>query len=272
MHRRELKEAPALHVENVALIEDDLKELFAELRRVESADVPSDVPFTHLGGDSLTGVLFVRRVNQRYDTNIPPITLLQRDFTVSAFASYLIDNAVNAAPVISDWCAEVDAVWAEHCSFLLDREKDKSGELEQKTYQEGDTYFLTGVTGFLGKHVLMELLLADWLKDKKFLCLVRGKDEADGKARVRAALLEAMSPPHPASYVDDLLARVTVIVGDGEKKFFGLSEEGFATLCTEVIAVYHVASNTNTLLDYHALKPSNVLGAVEAMRVAHVAG
>ena len=77
---------------------------------------------------------------------------------------------------------------------------------------------------------------------------------------------------HPASYVDDLLARVTVIVGDGEKKFFGLSEEGFATLCTEVIAVYHVASNTNTLLDYHALKPSNVLGAVEAMRVAHVAG
>lgn len=253
--------------ERVGDIEQDLVDLLAELRRVDSSVLPVDVNFTQLGGDSLTGVLFMRRVNQRYDTNIPPVTLLQRDFSLSEFARYLVDNVPDDRKVISDWPAEVEEVWRDHCTFL-------HGDKEERKEQEhqGSMIFITGATGFLGKHVLMELLSSSALNDKQFLCLVRGKDEAEGRRRIQQALLEAMCPPRSSVEVDQLLARVDIAVGSGEKRYFGLPEERFNSLCADVHSVYHIASNTNTLLDYHALKASNVLSTVEAMRVASAAG
>ena len=68
---------------------------------------------------------------------------------------------------------------------------------------------LTGVTGFLGSHTLVE-----WLRrypGAQACCLVRGQDPA---ARVRSAVASALDDAGAPGAGEDLLRRVTVLGGD----------------------------------------------------------
>jgi phthiocerol/phenolphthiocerol synthesis type-I polyketide synthase E len=119
--------------------------------------------------------------------------------------------------------------------------------------------FLTGGTGFLGTHLLAELLRQT---GARIHCLVRATDAAEAGQRLREGLESRRL------WRDGMADRLVPIAGDLGAPRFGLSEEAFRDLAGRVDAVYHNGAWVNFTYPYKILKPSNVLGTVEALRLA----
>jgi len=110
---------------------------------------------------------------------------------------------------------------------------------------------LTGATGFVGRVLLVELLRRN--PSLIVHCLVRAADKEEGFARVRQALEVA------ELWEDAFAERVRIIPGCLNSGSFGLSEEAFADLCTQIDAVYHSGADTSLALSYQGTRRTNVL-------------
>jgi thioester reductase-like protein len=99
---------------------------------------------------------------------------------------------------------------------------------------------LTGATGFLGAHLLRELLERT---EARVYCLVRG------------GAVERNS-------------RVVPLSGDVSQPKLGLSEETYDDLAQSLDAIFHSAASVNFVTDYRGLSPVNVDGTIEALRLA----
>src|SRR6185295_2055930 len=93
-------------------------------------------------------------------------------------------------------------------------------------------------------------------------CLVRARDAADGKARIRGNLA------YYELWDEALGARVIPVVGDLTQPLLGLSEERFLGLANEIDVIYHAGAITSFIYPYSTLKPTNVLGTQEVLRLA----
>jgi len=118
--------------------------------------------------------------------------------------------------------------------------------------------FLTGATGFLGSFLLTALLERT---DAKVCCLLRGTDPAALCARLNAALKRYQLP---SVHFGD---RVECIGGDLTQPFLGLGEARFCALSEKLDGVYHCAADVNLMQDYDALRPANVLGTKQILRL-----
>ncbi|KQS63650.1 non-ribosomal peptide synthetase [Modestobacter sp. Leaf380] len=118
---------------------------------------------------------------------------------------------------------------------------------------------LTGATGFLGAHVLAELLRTT---DRRVRCLVRGADVDAAQARLRA------SADRWRTAVPEALDRVEVVAGDLGADRLGLSEADFGALGRSVSAIYHCGADVNAVHPYAAMRAVNVGGTREVLRLA----
>ncbi|NUT99227.1 MAG: amino acid adenylation domain-containing protein [Saccharothrix sp.] len=119
---------------------------------------------------------------------------------------------------------------------------------------------LTGATGFLGAHLLAELL---GRTDADVHCLVRAETPAVASARIRANLRRAhLDVP------EDVLARVVPVVGDMSKPLLGLESREFDALAESMDAVYHNGAVMNFVLTYQWMMPPHVGSTVDVLRLA----
>lgn len=125
-----------------------------------------------------------------------------------------------------------------------------------------DAVLLTGASGYYGAYVLAELLART---RAEIHCLVRAPDPAHGLARIRANLA-AYGLADGADF-----ARVRVVPGRLDSPRLGLDDDAYARLAATVTAIYHVAANVNFLPSYAELKPANVDGLREILRLAATA-
>lgn len=118
---------------------------------------------------------------------------------------------------------------------------------------------LTGATGFLGVHLLAELLRRG---DDQVLCVVRARDAAEGHRRLR----EAMT--HAQVWDPSWRERIEVIPGDLTEPRFRLDAPAFEALAHRVDAVWHNGAVVQFGASYEALRAANVGGTREAVRLA----
>jgi amino acid adenylation domain-containing protein/thioester reductase-like protein len=118
---------------------------------------------------------------------------------------------------------------------------------------------LTGATGFLGAHVLAELVRST---DATVYCLVR----AATAQHAEHALARAMGRYAPAMDLD--LDRVRVLTGDVSRPRLGLAPEAFDELAERVDTVLHCAAQVNLAYGYTQLRDTNVLGMQEIIGFA----
>lgn len=118
---------------------------------------------------------------------------------------------------------------------------------------------LTGGTGFLGAFLLAELLRQTRAEVR---CLVRAPDAEGAAARLRKAL-ESYS-----LWDEESAARIVPVPGDLSEPLLGLGRRRFEELAGEVDAVYHSGASVNWVYPYSALKPANVQGTQEVLRLA----
>ncbi|WP_455883995.1 polyketide synthase [Serratia proteamaculans] len=74
--------------EKLASIQSTLKRLLADELYLEVEKIGDDTPFLELGLDSITGVTWVRKINQEYEIDIPA-TEIYTHATISALTAYL---------------------------------------------------------------------------------------------------------------------------------------------------------------------------------------
>jgi thioester reductase-like protein len=122
-----------------------------------------------------------------------------------------------------------------------------------------ETLLLTGATGFLGAFLLDELLRRT---GAVVHCLVRCADPEAGRRRIEQNLASYVpGREHPRS-------RIIPVVGDLSKPLLGLSPPQFDDLATRIDAIYHNAAVVNWIYPYSRLKPANVGGTQEVLRLA----
>ncbi|HEV2342845.1 MAG TPA: thioester reductase domain-containing protein, partial [Actinocrinis sp.] len=111
---------------------------------------------------------------------------------------------------------------------------------------------LTGATGFLGSHMLLDLLRRS---DAHVVCLVRGADDQDAERRLGEALASFQVP-----WSAEVRRRVTVLAGDIRRPRLGLAEEQWSSLANDVDSIVSVAAAVDFLRGYPSLRQTNVLG------------
>jgi thioester reductase-like protein len=94
------------------------------------------------------------------------------------------------------------------------------------------------------------------------VCLVRAQNDEVALRRVREALAgQGLSP-------DTAFGRLRAVAGDVAKPFFGLSDSAFSELGDRIDRIYHCAAQINLIFPYRAVRATNVLGTLEALRLA----
>ncbi|MEV5321760.1 thioester reductase domain-containing protein [Streptomyces sp. NPDC052687] len=119
---------------------------------------------------------------------------------------------------------------------------------------------LTGATGFLGSHLLLDLLRRG---DADVVCLVRADDDEAAERRLGEALA---SFDQPWSF--EVRRRVTVLAADIRRPRLGLSEERWQNLAREVDSIVNVAAAVDFLRGYPSLRQTNVVGPLHLAELA----
>lgn len=122
--------------------------------------------------------------------------------------------------------------------------------------------FLTGVTGFLGSFILKDLLDRKNPQVQKVIVLVRAKDESAAFTRVQDTCQAY------GVWEDSWRSRIQCMTGELGPAHFSLSESQWNQITSEVDVVIHNGAQVHWINTYSTLKPPNVLGTIEAMKIA----
>lgn len=116
---------------------------------------------------------------------------------------------------------------------------------------------LTGATGFLGSHLLYELLEKT---DTYIYCFVRAETDESALRRIKARL------KYYSLWKDIFNERIQAFAGDLAKSRFGLRDDTYFMLSEKINMVYHCGCESSFIKNYQSLKKTNVLGTIELIK------
>ena len=123
----------------------------------------------------------------------------------------------------------------------------------------GKKVLLTGVTGFLGAFLLDELLQQT---SATIHSLDRAANDEGAWLRIQQNL------EHYRVWDPAYRSRIVALPGDLSDPQLGLSGDRFATLAQQLDCIYHCGASVNLVYPYDALRPANVGGTVEILKLA----
>ncbi len=126
------------------------------------------------------------------------------------------------------------------------------------SWRRPDRVLLTGATGFLGAHLLRELVEAT---GATVYCLVRADDEGAARARLAQAARRYQLPAPPPD-------RIVPLPGDLAEERLGLTAAAFRQLADGTDVIYHAGALVNFIYPYQDLRAANVGGTREIIRLA----
>ncbi len=232
--------------------EDRLARIFERVLRLESGYARPEDDFFEAGGHSLAAAELVGRIEDAFGVRLPTSALLESP-TVAGLC-----DAIEARQRGEDGTGadEPDPLTEAALEPGISPEGLEQGV--ERLSDAGDV-FLTGATGFLGAFILDGLLSET---EARVHCLVRPRPGGDAMAPLREAL-KSYGLWHP-----DRASRVVPVPGDLSEPLLGLPEQGFDELAREVDVVIHAGALVNLIYPYSALKPANVDGTREVLRLA----
>lgn len=135
-----------------------------------------------------------------------------------------------------------------------------AGRFDPKQVENPNTIFLTGVTGFVGIHLIQELLDTT---NADIYCLVRAQDEFHAMEKIDKGFKQYQIPRKV-----EQKQRIIPVLGDLALPSLGLSEEIFTMLARNIDLIYHSGSSVNFIEPYSYMKAPNVEGLREIIKLA----
>lgn len=213
-------------------------------------DVGTAESFFDSGGDSLSAQRLALALEDRFGVRLTVRDVVATP-TISDQASFIFRGSMASAPDARG----VAAALRRDVRLDPDIARDDGGAAPP----ELGRVLLTGATGFIGVHLLHELVT--WA-DATVHCAVRAGSAREARDRLIAALdrhaLEA--PP--------VMRRVVAVPCDLALPRLGLTPAEFADLAGSVDTIIHNGALVNLILAYASHRPANVAGTAEILRLA----
>ncbi|MBB4909432.1 non-ribosomal peptide synthetase family protein [Actinophytocola algeriensis] len=216
--------------------------------------------FFALGGNSILAAELLAKVRGTFGVMItqvrPLIRLLLEDASLRSFA-FAVQAARAGTLPGDDTRKRVD--------FAAESELDvpiSASVPDAPSWRAPEHVFLTGATGFLGTYLLRELLSTT---DAVVHCLVR----ADGADEAMARLQSTAVHYHGDDLAEYRIAgRIVAVPGDLAAPGLGLSEADFDRLARTADVIHHPGGLVNFIYPYSHMRPANVEGTREIIRMA----
>ncbi len=125
--------------------------------------------------------------------------------------------------------------------------------------------FITGTTGFLGRHLAVRLLRRPDVG--RLYCLVRADDPDHGRARILRSLKRATSPDE----ANALMGRIQPVCGDLTSEALGLSPADAHAVVEHCTVFLHAAADVRFNQDLEDARLRNVFGTQQVARYAREA-
>lgn len=235
-------------------VETQLARIWQDLLGLSKVSV--ETSFFELGGDSLSVLQMASQVRDAYGIRLdlhrlfedPTIAQLAR--MVSSQADQDVTGAGNPRGV-SEAVMRADAVLPDDIRPEPDAAPPVTGDYR--------TILLTGGTGYTGAFLLREFL------DRSTATvnvLVRAQSPAQAAERAMANLREyGLAQPGDAE-------RIVGVPGDTARPYLGMSKADYHRVARDVELIVHNAAISSWIVPYDKIKPTNVFGALEVLRLA----
>ncbi|OZC53351.1 oxidoreductase [Rhodococcus sp. RS1C4] len=235
-------------------------------------DVSPDVRFADLGGDSLSALTFSNLLRDIFDIEVPVGVITGPSTDLRGIADYISarqDSDTDAVTFDSVHGRGATVVKASDLTLdaFLSADALKAAQDAERPRPTTRTVLLTGANGYLGRFLALEWLerMAD--VGGTVVCLVRGRDAADARARLDAAF-DSGDAELSARYRALAYAALEVVAGDIGESRLGLDENTWNSLATRVDRIVHPAALVNHALPYPHMFGPNVVGTAEIVRLA----
>lgn len=202
--------------------------------------------FFELGGSSLLATRLLAAIERDLGRTVPLGVLLQTE-TLADLAHALTEPATTGTRA-----SGID-LWADRLPADLVPTVPRSSPMR--------TVLVTGATGFLGAHLVAELLATT---DATVVCLVRATSPDRARDRVASNMR--------AYGLDGDVQRVVGLPGDLARPHLGLPEEVWQDLVGRCDVVCHNGGLVDFTEPYERLWPANVGGTVEVLRLVAAGG
>ncbi|TXH16242.1 MAG: NAD-dependent epimerase/dehydratase family protein [Mycobacterium sp.] len=267
----ELRALRSLRASDAPVLETVLRAVSATLG-ASASEVAGDAHFTDLGGDSLSALTFGNLLEEIFEVEVPVGVIVSPATDLAGVAAYIEGERAPGSkrPTFSTVHGK-NATEARAADLTLDKFIDAETLAAAPSLpgpaSEVRTVLLTGATGFLGRYLALEWLERMDLVDGKVIALVRGKSDADARARLDATF--GSGDPKLLAHYQALAAdHLEVIAGDKGEANLGLSQEVWQRLADEVDFIVDPAALVNHVLPYSELFGPNALGTAELIRIA----
>lgn len=234
-------------------VESQLVKIWAEVLNKQDVQISVKDNFFELGGDSLAVILAQTKL---FKFNWG---LTTQDFykyqTIEQLSEQVAGNMKRAYEEAC--CTSTNTNNAE-CEFVVDLKKLPDATCKTHDVQN---VLLTGVTGFLGMHILEELLKQ---QDKSVYCLIRGKNYDDCKARLKNLLDFYFD----GNYKERIDKDIHIVCGNVAKEKLGIDQEQYCQVGSKIDAIVNTAALVKHYGDYGQFEEINVNGTKHVIEFA----
>lgn len=213
--------------------------------------------FFDIGGNSLFVAIVAVALQERLDVKVYLRDIYQYP-VLQNLSNVLIARAKEAREAIP--VEDVEPYIELQQDVYLNPGTIFAGGFDPKVLANPTSIFLTGATGFVGIHLLQELLdttTAD------IYCLVRAQDEFHAMEKINRCYTQ-----FHISKKQEQQPRIIPVLGDLALPSLGLSDELFTKLAGTLDLIYHSGSSVNFIEPYSYMKGPNVDGLREIIRLA----
>jgi amino acid adenylation domain-containing protein/thioester reductase-like protein len=217
--------------------EKQLADIFQEILRRDNLSVTDS--FFELGGHSLLITQVLVKIEKVFNYSV----------TLQEFYLY---------PTIELLAKRIDSTFMPELSYtqsilsILERDIHLGDSIEIPPIQsDGTVIFMTGATGFLGSHIVRELVENS---DTTIYYLVHDNSDSIKKS-------EKLIQQYKGR-------RLYPIVGDLNKPKLGIQSNIYELLSDSVSLIIHTAADTHPHYPYQQVRQTNVLGLVEILQLA----